>query len=118
MIGLSEENREREGGRGNGCEAMAGTLPAKASPRGSLDFDADVAGASPTPEAGSAPGSGGNGRRLARSLVIKGLCLVGGAFLLKHLTKTTTRRDHARIVAQSLSGEKVCGRRKIAQSTR
>ncbi|KAG6546929.1 hypothetical protein Mapa_011545 [Marchantia paleacea] len=81
---------------------MAGTMPAKASPRGSLDFDADAAATSPSPEAGS----GGNGRRLARSLVIKGLCLVGGAFLLKHLTKTTTRRDHARIVAQSLSGEK------------
>ncbi|KAL2650607.1 hypothetical protein R1flu_018735 [Riccia fluitans] len=89
---------------------MAGTLPAEASPRGSLDFDANAvsAAAASSPDAGGgAPnGNGGNGRRLARSLVIKGLCLVGGAFLLKHLTKTTTRRDHARIVAQTLSGEK------------
>lgn len=48
-----------------------------------------------------------NGARFVRGLVIKAVCLAGGAFLLKKLTKSTTRWDHARTVAQSLSGEKV-----------
>jgi hypothetical protein len=51
---------------------------------------------------------GGGGGRMVRGLVIKAVCLIGGAFLLRKMTKTTTRRDHARMVAQSLSGEKVC----------
>lgn len=42
----------------------------------------------------------------ARGLVIKTLVVVGGALLVRRLTKSTTRRDHARVVAQSLSGEK------------
>ncbi|CAM6008546.1 unnamed protein product [Sphagnum balticum] len=49
---------------------------------------------------------GGGGGRMVRGLVIKAVCLIGGAFLLRKMTKTTTRRDHARMVAQSLSGEK------------
>ncbi|CAM6082315.1 unnamed protein product [Calypogeia fissa] len=65
---------------------------------------------SATPNSGAPPAGGphgdGNGRQLVRSLVIKAACLVGGAYLLKRLTKTTTRWDHSRIVAQSLSGEK------------
>lgn len=59
---------------------------------------------------GSSDGSGtggGGGGRMVRGLVIKAACLIGGAFLLRKLTKSTTRRDHARAVAQSLSGEKV-----------
>ncbi|KAG8652757.1 hypothetical protein MANES_06G127400v8 [Manihot esculenta] len=47
-----------------------------------------------------------NGWSRARGLVIKTLVLIGGAILVKRLTKSTTRWDHARIVAQSLSGEK------------
>ncbi|XP_010249259.1 PREDICTED: chromophore lyase CRL, chloroplastic isoform X3 [Nelumbo nucifera] len=50
--------------------------------------------------------SDSNGWSRARGLVIKTLVLIGGAFLLKRLTKSTTRWDHARIVAESLSGEK------------
>ena len=48
--------------------------------------------------------SGGWG--MARGLVVKTLVLIGGALLLKRLTKSTTRWDHARLVARSLSGEK------------
>ncbi|KAK4801390.1 hypothetical protein SAY86_021877 [Trapa natans] len=44
--------------------------------------------------------------RAARGVVIKALVLTGGALLLKRLTKSTTRWDHARFVANSLSGEK------------
>lgn len=55
---------------------------------------------------GSGAGGGGGGR-MVRGLVIKAACVIGGAFLLRKLTKTTTRWDHARTVAQSLSGEKV-----------
>lgn len=43
----------------------------------------------------------------AGGLIMKTLVLVGGALLLKRLTKSTTRWDHARFVSQSLSGEKV-----------
>ncbi|KAJ4960441.1 hypothetical protein NE237_020351 [Protea cynaroides] len=51
-------------------------------------------------------GSDSKGWSRARGLVIKTLVLLGGALLLKRLTKSTTRWDHARIVADSLSGEK------------
>ncbi|GKV17444.1 hypothetical protein SLEP1_g27954 [Rubroshorea leprosula] len=49
--------------------------------------------------------SGGWSR--ARGLVLKTLVLIGGTVLLKRLTKSTTRWDHAKIVARSLSGEKL-----------
>ncbi|KAF8400086.1 hypothetical protein HHK36_015961 [Tetracentron sinense] len=51
-------------------------------------------------------GSDSNGWSRARGLVLKTIVLIGGALLLKRLTKTTTRWDHARIVSQSLSGQK------------
>ncbi|KAK8560181.1 hypothetical protein V6N13_061228 [Hibiscus sabdariffa] len=47
-----------------------------------------------------------NGWNRARGLMVKTLVLIGGAFLLKRFTKSTTRWDHAKIVARSLSGEK------------
>ncbi|XP_022738251.1 chromophore lyase CRL, chloroplastic [Durio zibethinus] len=50
--------------------------------------------------------SDSNGWSRARGLVVKTLVLIGGAILLKRFTKSTTRWDHARIVARSLSGEK------------
>ena len=43
----------------------------------------------------------------ARGLVIKTLLVVGGALFIRRLTKSITRRDHARFVSHSLSGEKV-----------
>ncbi|KAK2662202.1 hypothetical protein Ddye_000776 [Dipteronia dyeriana] len=55
---------------------------------------------------GSGSGSDSNGWGRARGLVVKAAFLIGGAILLKRLTKSTTRWDHARIVADSLSGEK------------
>ncbi|KAG5523163.1 hypothetical protein RHGRI_035097 [Rhododendron griersonianum] len=57
---------------------------------------------------GTDPGSDpdSNGWSRARGLVLKTLVLIGGAVLLKRLTKSTTRWDHTRIVAQSLSGVK------------
>lgn len=51
--------------------------------------------------------SASNGWSKARGVVLKSLVLMGGALLLKRLTKSTTRWDHARIVADSLAGEKV-----------
>lgn len=56
---------------------------------------------------GSDSDSDSNGWSKARGVVLKSLVLIGGALLLKRLTKSTTRWDHARIVADSLSGEKV-----------
>lgn len=56
---------------------------------------------------GSDPESSSNGWSRARGLVVKSLVLIGGALLLKRLTKSTTRRDHARLVSRSLTGEKV-----------
>ena len=50
---------------------------------------------------------GGGGWRVVRGLAIKAVCIIGGVFLLRKLTKSTTRWDHARMVAQALSGEKV-----------
>ncbi|KAK9065171.1 hypothetical protein SSX86_000344 [Deinandra increscens subsp. villosa] len=47
-----------------------------------------------------------NGWSRARGLVVKTLVLIGGALLVKRLTKSTTRWDHARIVSQSIAGEK------------
>ncbi|CAM8956656.1 unnamed protein product [Rhodiola kirilowii] len=51
-------------------------------------------------------GSDGNGWNRARGLVWKALVLVGGALVIKRFTKSTTRWDHARLVSQSLCGEK------------
>ncbi|KAE8697322.1 Chromophore lyase CRL [Hibiscus syriacus] len=50
--------------------------------------------------------SDSNGWSRARGLILKTLLLIGGALFLKRLTKSTTRWDHAKIVARSLSGEK------------
>ncbi|URE10100.1 CpeT/CpcT family (DUF1001) [Musa troglodytarum] len=49
--------------------------------------------------------SGGAAGR-ARGLALKALLLLGGALLLRRMRKSTTRWDHARAVADSLSGEK------------
>nr|AFJ66187.1 hypothetical protein 11M19.7 [Arabidopsis halleri] len=57
-------------------------------------------------ESGSDPESSSNGWSRARGLVVKTLVLIGGALLIKRLTKSTTRRDHARVVSRSLTGEK------------
>ncbi|PIN04731.1 hypothetical protein CDL12_22728 [Handroanthus impetiginosus] len=51
-------------------------------------------------------GSGSNGWNKAGGVVLKTLVLIGGALLLKRFTKSTTRWDHTRIVADSLAGEK------------
>jgi len=45
-----------------------------------------------------------SGRSRARNVFIKALCVVGGALLVRKLTQPTT--DHARIVADALTGEK------------
>ncbi|XP_047942356.1 chromophore lyase CRL, chloroplastic [Salvia hispanica] len=59
-----------------------------------------------TPSMCTSSDSGSNGWTKARGVVLKTLVLMGGALLLKRLTKSTTRWDHARIVADSLAGEK------------
>ncbi|KAL8144316.1 hypothetical protein V2J09_017348 [Rumex salicifolius] len=55
---------------------------------------------------GTGSDSESNGWVIARGLVMKTVVLIGGAILLKKFTKSTTRWDHARLVAQSLTGEK------------
>ncbi|XP_011623520.1 chromophore lyase CRL, chloroplastic isoform X1 [Amborella trichopoda] len=49
---------------------------------------------------------GSNGRARARGLVLKAIFLLGGALILKRFTKSRTSWDHARIIADALSGEK------------
>ncbi|KAK9113332.1 hypothetical protein Syun_020129 [Stephania yunnanensis] len=51
-------------------------------------------------------GSDSNGRNRSRGRVVKALLLVGGALLLKRLTKSPTRWDHARNVSNAFCGEK------------
>jgi len=41
-----------------------------------------------------------------RGAVLKALVVVGGVLLLRRLRRSTTRWDHARAVADALSGEK------------
>ncbi|XP_044503640.1 chromophore lyase CRL, chloroplastic isoform X2 [Mangifera indica] len=55
---------------------------------------------------GSESESHSNGWGRARGVIVKTVVLIGGAILLKRLTKSKTRWDHARIVADSLTGEK------------
>ncbi|CAI0548028.1 unnamed protein product [Linum tenue] len=55
---------------------------------------------------GSDKDSNGWGGR-AQGLAVKTLVLIGGALLVKRFTKSTTRWDHARLVSESLTGEKV-----------
>ncbi|CAL1405626.1 unnamed protein product [Linum trigynum] len=54
---------------------------------------------------GSDKDSNGWGGR-AQGLAVKTLVLIGGALLVKRFTKSTTRWDHARLVSESLTGEK------------
>jgi hypothetical protein len=57
---------------------------------------------------GEDTGSGGVGvGGVVRGAVLKALVVVGGVFLFRRLRRSTTRWDHARIVADALSGEKV-----------
>jgi hypothetical protein len=49
--------------------------------------------------------TGGGGA--VRGAVLKALVVVGGVLLLRRLRRSTTRWDHARAVADALSGEKV-----------
>lgn len=59
----------------------------------------------PSPKnGGAAPDN--NGGRAVRNLVVTALGLLGGALLIRKLTKSTTHWDHARKVADALSGEK------------
>ncbi|XP_050875105.1 chromophore lyase CRL, chloroplastic isoform X2 [Lathyrus oleraceus] len=51
-------------------------------------------------------GTDSNGWNRARGLAFKALLFIGGALLVKRLRKSTTRWDHARLVAHSLTGEK------------
>ncbi|KAG9152438.1 hypothetical protein Leryth_015837 [Lithospermum erythrorhizon] len=50
----------------------------------------------------------------AQGVVLKSLVLLGGALLVKRLTKSTTRRDHSRLVSHSLAGQK-CTREQAAR---
>jgi hypothetical protein len=91
-----------------------GTIPAKSFSSNSISSPVSLDGSDGSDGAQSHNnssnnnnGSGNNGGGMVKGLVIKAACLVGGAFLLRKLTKTTTRRDHARMVAQCLTGEKV-----------
>ncbi|XP_078160040.1 crumpled leaf [Carex rostrata] len=52
------------------------------------------------------PSGGGGGRSRFPGVVFKALLVFGGLALLKRLRKSTTRWDHARAVADALSGEK------------
>ncbi len=105
------------GGRFADVKKMAGvvdetgTMPAKSFSSNSISSPVSLDGSdgaqSHNNSSNNNNGGGNNGGGMVKGLVIKAACLVGGAFLLRKLTKTTTRRDHARMVAQCLTGEKV-----------
>lgn len=59
------------------------------------------------PAMGSGEEDTGGGGRAVRGAVLKALVVVGGVLLLRRLRRSTTRWDHARAVADALSGEKV-----------
>lgn len=65
-----------------------------------------VSGSGSGSSSGSDPDPDSNGWNKARGVVLKALVLIGGALLIKRVTKSTTRWDHTRIVADSLAGEK------------
>lgn len=44
-----------------------------------------------------------------KGIAVKAALFVGGVYLVRRLTKRTTRWDHAKTVSQALAGEKVCG---------
>ena len=59
---------------------------------------------------GSGEEDTGGGGGAVRGAVLKALVVVGGVLLLRRLRRSTTRWDHARAVADALSGEKVTPR--------
>jgi hypothetical protein len=52
-------------------------------------------------------GTGGGVGGIVRGAVLKALVVFGGILLIRRLRRSTTRWDHARAVADALSGEKV-----------
>ena len=52
-------------------------------------------------------GTGGGVGGIVRGAVLKALVVFGGVLLIRRLRRSTTRWDHARAVADALSGEKV-----------
>jgi hypothetical protein len=56
---------------------------------------------------GSGEEDTGGGGGAVRGAVLKALVVGGGVLLLRRLRRSTTRWDHARAVADALSGEKV-----------
>ena len=44
-----------------------------------------------------------------KGIAVKAALFFGGVYLVRRLTKRTTRWDHAKTVSQALAGEKVCG---------
>ena len=61
-----------------------------------------------SPEDGAGGSTAGNGGKSLRNLVFSALGLLGGALIIRKLTKDTKLwDDHTRKVADSLSGEKV-----------
>lgn len=60
-----------------------------------------------TESEGMSGGGGGGDSGGNRGWLLKGIVILGGAILLKKLTESTSRWDHAHVVADSLVGEKV-----------
>ena len=42
-----------------------------------------------------------------KGLIVKGVCIVGGLYLLRKLSSALTRKDHVQSVVELLNGEKV-----------
>ena len=50
-----------------------------------------------------------SGKPNIKGIALKAALLFGGVYLVRRLTKRTTRWDHAKTVSQALAGEKVRG---------
>ncbi|KAH9613359.1 hypothetical protein KSS87_004752 [Heliosperma pusillum] len=73
-----------------------------------VEGDIQSSSSSSSNSASSKNGEGGSGEgwNTAKGFFIKTLVVIGGALFIRRLTKSTTRRDHARLVTNSLSGQK------------
>ncbi|GBG62483.1 hypothetical protein CBR_g30803 [Chara braunii] len=106
----------RDGGTPGGAGPVAGGGGVVQSPAASAGGGGGAGGGGVAPNAmggdvsggGRGVGGGGGGgiRRSIGALMVKALCIVGGALVLRKLTKRQHKWDHVKSVAQALCGEK------------
>lgn len=73
----------------------------------SLQTPPDVSASRSEGAKGGGPNDPGPFSSINKGLIVKGVCVVGGLFILRKLAGALTKKDHVQSVVDMLNGEKV-----------